>query len=92
MLFRSRVDQNSLNQPPLWEATQELITLTSKTRRWQEAAMRAIALLSDSFSQQLWKEGFSPVLADRIVSPMSQHEGRMRQTNRVIAQPGELES
>jgi len=49
-----KVDQNFLNQPPLWETTQELITRISNTRRWHEAAMRAIVLLSDSLSQQLW--------------------------------------
>ena len=34
--------------------TKELTTLTSKTRLWQEAAIRAMVLLSGQLSQQLW--------------------------------------
>lgn len=66
----SGVDQNVLNQPPLWEAAQDWITRTSNTRLWQEAAMRAIVLLSDSLSQQLWKLGFSRLLGNRMGSAM----------------------
>lgn len=46
--------QNVLCHPPCWTMAHEAKTRELKTRRWQDAAIRTIFELSDSFSQQLW--------------------------------------